>query len=152
MSEVPAGQTAEELRAARDATWERAYEANRRRTAEAQQQIDDARAEPTVAERQAQIDDAQLQAGRRDPDGGKRCGHAMFVEGCRSCAWRVPIADDVVAPLPDTVTLSGAKLAAYRQLESAATAAAEAQQAMTTTGVALRDAIQAMCAAMTGVK
>lgn len=99
-------------------SWERAMAANAaRRTAEAQQQIEDARAEPTVAEREAERDDAQLNAN--------------------------------VAPLPDTLTLSGAKLAAYRQLESAATAAHEAQQAMATTGVALRDAIQAMCAAMT---
>lgn len=94
-----------------------------RRTAEAQQQIEDARTEPAVAEREAQADDPQLS----------------------------PFAGIDPTP-PDTLTLSGAKLAAYRQLESAATAAAEAQQAMTTTGVALRDAIQAMCAAMTGVK
>lgn len=124
----------------RTGPWERAYLANKqRRTAEAQQQIDDARAEPTVAERSAYIDamkevDVQADAA---------------VKELRDA----PTAFRGIDPTPpDTLTLSGARLAAYRQLESAATAAHEAQLAMTTTGVALRDAIQAMCAAMTGVK
>lgn len=128
--------------------WERAMAANKRRTELAQQQIRDARAEPTSSELEAQAGDAQLRIA-------PACAHWMWTQGCTSCAdWAVKNGVEFARQMaaretpPDTLTLSGAKLAAYRQLETAAAAAHEAQQTMTTTGVALREAIQAMCAAL----
>lgn len=147
--------------------WARAAESIRR-TREAQQQIDDARAEPTATEREAQLTDAQMRAtsctcppewrsltwtqngptphimGCPDANGG---GYSSANDANEVTAWSA-----INRLASDTLIISGAKLAAFRQLEAAATAARDAQQAMTATGAALRDAIQAMCAAMTGAK
>lgn len=93
-----------------------------RRDPIAEQQITDARAYPTSAEIEAQMQDAEL-----------RTCDAYF---------------GIDPTPPDSLTLSGAKLAAYRQLELAAGAAHAAQDAMATTGAQLREAIQALCAAI----
>lgn len=114
--------------------WERAMAANKRRTEEARQQIVDARGEPTVAELEAQAGDAQLQSVPEIVRPASGC------KACDSFAWELDNGKAVI--------LRGPALAAYRQLEVAAAAAHEAQQTMTTAGVALREAIQAMCAAL----
>jgi hypothetical protein len=103
--------------------YERAYAANKRRTEEAKAQIADARAEPE--------------------DHGLAAGDYSLEERDVAKAFR-----GIDPTPPDTLTLSGAKLAAYRQLEAAAAAAHRAQDEMATTGVALREAIQALCAAI----
>lgn len=157
--------------------YERAYASSRRRTEEAQAQIDAARAEPTSAEIEAEMADAGLGLH----DGGDRTirdalaegnqrrieylktkspRHDAFVEAMKEVDVQYDAAVDerrnaptsyrgIDPTPPDSLTLSGAKLTAYRQLESASVAAHAAQEAMATTGQALRDAIQAMCAAMT---
>jgi len=139
-----------------------------RRTELAQQQIRDARVESTVAELEAQAGDAQLPNGCTCTSQWKSLtwtqnGPTPHAHGCPDAQgggyWTADAANAATLAFvdghsgidptpPDTLTLSGAKLAAYRQLEVAAAAAHEAQQQATTAGVALREAIQAMCAAL----
>ncbi len=128
--------------------YERAYAANKRRTEEAKAQIEDARAEP---------EDHGLAAGDyslEERDVAKPMHDAMSeldVQAQRALEElrNAPMTFRGIEPTPpDTLTLSGAKLAAYRQLEAAAAAAHRAQDEMATTGAALREAIQALCAAI----
>lgn len=85
-----------------------------------------------------------------DPDGiDRRCDHAMFTRGCRSCTWRVPLDAQGNAIWPDaepSLVLTGSDLATFEAFSSAAAALeqhAEQGQALQS---AYRNALQAVSA------
>lgn len=84
---------------------------------------------------------AAIDLAREEPE-------PMFVRGSLDCEHpgyngKATLND---APPSDSLTLRGPELVAYWNLKSAAAAAHAAQQTMATTGQALRDAIQKLCA------
>lgn len=82
--------------------------------------------------------------GRIDCEHPGYNGTATLDDGYALDGPRLPHRGD--APPVDSLILTGPELAAYQALRDAAAQAHAAQQSMATTGQALRDAIQKLCA------
>lgn len=85
-----------------------------------------------------------------DPDGiDRRCDHAMFTRGCRSCTWRVPLDAQGNAIWPDaepSLVLTGSDLATFDAFSSAAAALEQHAEQGQALQVAYRESLQAVSA------
>lgn len=153
--------------------WAQAHQAERasrmeghRRTAEAQDQINAARAQPTDAELEVQLSDAALREtpavqemggidlAMKEVDGAVREAVRELREA--PTAYRVDTGgSDSVTRYemfhraikdPHAVVLTGPEAERYRVLQAAARAARAASKAAQAAGTALRDAFQTFCA------
>jgi hypothetical protein len=129
--------------------WDRAHQQERAdRIRRFPARMPDARADSAAARGTATAIDAQADAAD--------CGHAMFHEGCGSCAVqsaRRTASGDPLDPAnlpPGVLLLTGPEAERYRALQAAARAARETAAAAQAAGAALRDAFQAFCLSAEG--
>lgn len=163
-------------RAERAARHAKRYAEEHRRTAEAQDQINAARAEPTDAELDAQLSDAALQATPAVKEMGiANPGAEMYGKLRRELAAAFGVDGDtdwqsllekasahaaMTSALPATryedfhralkdpeaIIISGTTATSFRALQAAARAAQESARAAQVAGAALREAFQTFCA------
>jgi hypothetical protein len=137
-----------------------------RRHAEAQDQINAARANPTEAELEAKLSDAALQetpavkqygSGEALNDGDCRphhvdCAADLNHNGICTRADGTAILAKRAPPTPPSLTLTGARLDAYLAVEAASQRALAAQNASAAASADLRACIEALCRLMAPAK